>query len=107
MKSKILVIMFSLFVGTTSINAGTPKRVEVRVTENASEQSKQIAYDLQNRLDKIQCLDYNSLSSEEKSAVRKEIKAIKKEARRAEGVYIYLGGGLLLAAIIILLIILL
>jgi hypothetical protein len=107
MKTKILAMVFSLFVGTASITAATPRHVEVRTTENASEQSKQVAHDLQIRLDKIQSLDYNSLTSEQKSAVRKEIKDIKKEARRVEGVYIYLGSGLLLVAIIVLLIILL
>jgi hypothetical protein len=108
MKTKILAMMFPLFLGTASINANTtPKHVEVRVTENAPESSKQIAHDLQIRLDKIQNLDYNSLSKDQKQDVRKEIKSIKKEARRAEGVYIYLGSGLLLVAIIILLIVLL
>jgi hypothetical protein len=107
MRTRILTVLFPLFLGTASINASTPKPVEVRVTENASEQSKQIAQDLQIRLDKIQNLDYNSLSKDQKQEVRKEIKAIKKEARRTEGVYIYLGSGLLLVAIIVLLIILL
>jgi hypothetical protein len=107
MRTRILTMLFPLFLGTASINASTTKPIEVRVTENASEQSKQIAHDLQIRLDKIQGLDYNSLSKDQKQEVRKEIKAIKKEARRAQGVYIYLGSGLLLVAIIVLLIILL
>jgi hypothetical protein len=72
MKTKILAIMFPLLMGTASINAVTPARVEVKVKENASEQSKQIARDLQMRLDKIQALDYNSLSSQQKSDVKKK-----------------------------------
>lgn len=107
MKTKIMMLIFPLLMGTASLNAGTPKRVEIRTTENANEQSKQLAKDLQMRLDKIQAVDYNSLSKEQKVAAKKEIKAIKKEARRADGVYFYVGGGLILAAAIILLIILL
>jgi hypothetical protein len=107
MKTKIMMLMFPLLMGTASLNAGTPKRIEIRTTENATEQSKQIAHDLQIRLDKIQTLDYNSLNDDQKIAARKEIKAIKKEARRAEGVYFYVGGGILLAAAIVILLILL
>jgi len=102
MRTKMIMVLCSLFMTVITLKAANPERIKIMVKENATEQSKQIAKDLQARLNVVQALDYNSLSAKEKSLVRDEVRAIKKEARKADGVYIYLGGGALLLAIILL-----
>jgi Skp family chaperone for outer membrane proteins len=108
MKIKILIVLLSIF-SIASLNANPVKKgVQIVVTEKATPEQRERAKELQARLDKIQAMDYNSLSKEEKDAVKKEVKEIKKEVKQMrEGVYLYLGGGVLLIILIVILIIML
>jgi hypothetical protein len=106
MKTKILMVALLGMFSFATVSAETAEKgLKIKVTRAASEQDAQRAQELQQELDNIQALDYNSLSAAEQSRVKAEIKGIKKEVKQMDGVYIYLGGGALL--IIILLIILL
>lgn len=57
------------------------------------------------RVNEINAMDKSSLSATEKTALRKELRGIKKEVNRRSGEVVYISGGLIL--LIILLIILL
>lgn len=107
MKIKVLIALLFIF-SIASLSASPVKGIHIVVTEKATPEQREKAKELQVRLDRIQQLDYNALTSEEKEAVKSEVRQIKKEVRQMrDGVYFYVGGGLLLIALIILLIILL
>src|SRR5688572_27887959 len=106
MKTKlVLAAMLSVFSFAT-IEAAPAKKdneVKIMVKENASEESKLKAIELQSRLDKLQAVDYNALSAEEQKNYRNELKSIKSEVRNDPGVYLYLGGGALILILLLLL----
>lgn len=107
MKTKLFAALMGLLTFTaTSVQAAPKKeRIEIRMTKDVTPENAARARVLQARLDSIQELDYEALSPEQQKEVKAEIKDIKAEVKKMDGVYIYLGGGVLL--IIILLIILL
>jgi hypothetical protein len=104
MKTKFLVVLLSIF-SIASLNAKPVKKgAQIIVTAKATPEQRELAKELQARLDRIQELNYNTLTASEKEAVKAEVKEIKKEIKKGDGVYIYLGGGVLLVLIIILVI---
>jgi hypothetical protein len=108
MKTKFLMVAWMSWLTFTTAAAAPQQKdgVEIRITDKASPEDAQRAREMQVRLDEIQALDYNHLSHDEKVALRKEIREMKKEAREMDGVYFYFGGGFLLLLIIILIIVL-
>ena len=77
----------------------TPAR-EATTTETPEEQVRR----LERRLEEIKAMDHKQLSSSEKRALRKDVRAIKKEmAEISGGVYISVGALLLIILLIILL----
>jgi len=94
-----------LFTVTTLEAAPKKTGVEIRVTEKATPAQKQRAHELQLRLNEISEIDVHQLSAQEKAALKKEIREIKREARQMENVYIYFGGGFLLLLILLIILI--
>lgn len=71
---------------------------------NIAESKEATAIQLQNRLEEIKALDKHELSREEKKALRREVKEIKKElAAISGGVYLSIGAIILIALLLILL----
>lgn len=69
-----------------------------------AESKEATATQLQNRLEEIKALDKHELSREEKKALRREVREIKKElAAISGGVYLSVGAIILIALLLILL----
>jgi len=107
MKTKFLMVAWMSLLTFTTVEAAPQKKdgIEIRITDKASPEDAQRAREMQVRLDEIQAMDYNQLTHEEKVALRKEIKQMKKETREMDGVYFYFGGAGLILLIILLIII--
>jgi hypothetical protein len=105
MKAKVFFIALVSMLSFATANAKTTDKTRIIITSHASKEDAARARVLQNKLDSIQALDISSLSKADKEKVKTELEGIKKETKKMEGVYIYLGGGVLL--VILLLIILL
>lgn len=91
------MVSLLLAVASPSMAHVDPK---VPLTETAEARAVQ----LENRLEQIKALDKHELSSSEKKALRKEVRAIKKElAVMSGGVYLSIGAILLIALLLILL----
>ncbi len=103
MKFKKLITLLLIAMSTTivapafaaDVTSGTP-------TEKTTDQAR--AEQLKNRLIEIKNMDKSNLTSEEKRELRKEVKEIRREARKVTGIYISIGA---LIIIILLLIIIL
>lgn len=110
MKKAILFVFIAIFTMSTSIafankpdsksasdNLAVPDKTENKLSEE--ELSR-----LKNRVEEIRDMDKTNMTGTEKRELKKELKAIKENVRRAGG-YIYIGGSTLLIIILILLLI--
>ena len=94
------MVVLLLTIAFPSFSADTKTAVPATATETPAEQVAR----LEQRLEEIKALDHKSLSSSEKRALRKEVRAIKKEmAEISGGVYISVGALLLIILLILLL----
>ena len=93
--------MLSL-VSLTDVSAGIPKHPEKNVSPITMDAASFQA--LANRVAEIKTLDFSTMTTAEKKAVRKELRGIKSELKAVTGVYISAGA---LIVIIILLLLLL
>ncbi|HLP12666.1 MAG TPA: hypothetical protein VK177_12090 [Flavobacteriales bacterium] len=103
MKGKFfLVALMSVFSFATANAKPAEKGTRIIITSKASKEDAARAMVLQKKIDSIEALDFNSLTKAEKLQVKAEMDGIKKEAKKMEGVYIYLGGGVLLVILLLL-----
>lgn len=79
-------------------NPAIPPKTDTKLTEAQATQ-------LKNRVEEIRDMDKSKLSSDEKLALRKEVKEIKQTVKR-DGGYIYIGTGALILIIILLVVLL-
>ena len=94
--NKALVLFLLLAFASPAMAVNTPGPAH----ENREAQASQ----LQNRLDEIKAIDKTNLTHSEKKALRREVRAIKKElAVMSGGVYLSIGAILLIALLLILL----
>jgi len=97
---KMLMVVSLLSIAFPSFSTDTKPVVPATPTETPAEQVAR----LEHRLEEIKALDHKSLSNSEKRALRKEVRAIKKEmAEISGGVYISVGALLLIILLIVLL----
>ena len=96
LKSILLAVFVTVAFPTFSSNLPPVKP--------ASETSQQRVLQLERRLEEIHAMDLHSLSRSEKKALRKEVRAIKKEtAVLSGGVYVSIGALIIIALLLILL----
>jgi hypothetical protein len=101
MKKIVLCLMatvLSLTFVPLQLSAATEKNPTSVVVPKPEESAE--AKVLENRLNEIKALDKSTMKAEEKKAVRKEVKSIKRELRE-------LGGGVYLSAAAVILIVIL
>lgn len=102
-------IITAVLVGMLSFSAAkanhSKSKTQIRVTRGATPQQVQGAAQLQQRINEIESMDVHTLSHQERLALKKEIREIKKQARQMENVYIYFGGGFLLLLILLIILI--
>ena len=77
----------------------TPEKTAVSA-ETENEMSDEEIDRLTKRFEEIRNMDKSNMTSEERSELKKELKEMKKDAKRAGGA-IYIGGGTLLLIIIL------
>lgn len=107
MKAKfLLVALMSILTFSTASYAAPKKGVEIKITEKATPAEAQRAREIQARLNEINEMDYNNLSSAQKHEIKREVKSLHKEARQMDGVVFYFGGAGLILLIILLIILL-
>ncbi len=94
---KSLLIILLLAVASPSMATSHHEPV----TENRGTEAE--ATRLKNRLEEIKALDKGQLSAVEKKALRKEVRAIKKELAAGGGVYLSVGAIILIVLLLILL----
>jgi len=103
MKTKFIWVALASVLSFSTVKASPDnEKIKIKVTEKASPEAREKAKELQLRLDKIQSVDYNDLSKDEKKQVRTELRDIKKEAAELDGVYLYLSAGVILILILLL-----
>lgn len=79
--------------GTKTIPASTPTPAETAIVNT-----------MLNRLNEIQMMDIKSMNATQKKELRKEVRAIKSDLRKAgEGVYLSVGAIILIVVLLILL----
>lgn len=102
MKKIILGILIAVsFFAINPVQAKTRNNPEITATPAQVERSKQITA----RLYEIKAMDKSNMTSSEKKALRKEVKAMKQEMREGSG-GIYLSIGAIIIIILLLIILL-
>lgn len=102
MKKIILGLLIAIsFFAIEPAQAKTKNNPEITATAAQAERSKQITA----RLYEIKAMDKSNMSSSEKKALRKEVKAMKQEMREGSG-GIYLSIGAIIIIILLLIILL-
>ncbi len=92
---KFLLVIVILAGNVPSFASSSP----VPLTENREADASR----LNNRLEEIKAMDKTVLSRTEKKALRREVRAIKKELAASGGVYLSVGAIILIALLLILL----
>lgn len=109
MKAKFLLVALMSVLTTATFASPDKKdkeRVRIEITDKASPEDAARARELQTRVDEINAMDFNELSREERTSLKKELKDIQRETKQMDGVYFYFGGGALILLIILLIILL-
>ncbi|MEJ2882765.1 hypothetical protein [Pedobacter sp. GR22-6] len=97
-----LVLIFTLAISANTVNAADRKeKVKTEMTAEQKIQLKRIT----DRVEEIKSMDKSDLSKDEKKALRKELKELKREAN-AMGGGVYLSVGAIIIIILLLILIL-
>ncbi|EIM77051.1 hypothetical protein A3SI_06984 [Nitritalea halalkaliphila LW7] len=89
------------FSAWANLNERTDEKVApVSAAEEMLVKSR--AEEISERVDEIKDMDFSAMTSTERKEVRKELKALKKEAKKQEGVYLSVGAIIIILLILIL-----
>lgn len=108
MKQKIFLPLFSLLLLFTAVNAHATrvdtKAIEAKVAGMTEEQKQVRSEEIKARIAEIKAMDKSQLTSEERAALKYEVKSMKKEAKAfgGGGIYISLAGILIIILVLIL-----
>ncbi|MGY6558839.1 MAG: hypothetical protein ACXIT9_06110 [Nitritalea sp.] len=103
-KQLLLACTFMVVIGLSawaSPAAHTDERT-ARVSASDEVVIKSRAEEITERVEEIKDMDFSAMSSSERKEVRKELKALKKEAKKQEGVYLSVGAIIIILLILIL-----
>jgi Flp pilus assembly protein TadB len=82
------------------------KTIKERVSKMSVQQKESRALEIKQRVLEIKAIDKSQLTSDQRRALRKELKEMKKEARQLSPTYIYISGAGVVLIIILLIILL-
>lgn len=101
---KRLFIILILFASSQFLVAAPgPGNDSKKADTELTEAQKERAVEMQTRLDEIKSMDFKSMSKTEKKDVRKELRDMKEEAKRANnGIYLSVGAIIVILLILIL-----
>lgn len=102
---KKLLTILALFLSVQMLNAA-PTETKGRNNDKTelTEAQQQRVIEMENRLEEIKGMDFQSMSKDEKNDVREEMKEMKDEARvTGNGVYLSIGAIIIIILILILL----
>ena len=106
----ILFTLSSINVSATSHISLDPgdnaKTIKERISKMTPEQKDARAAEIKVRVQEIKSMDKSQLTSEQRKALRKELRAMKKEAKQMGPTYVYISGAGVILIIILLIIIL-
>lgn len=97
-----LTFMILLSAGTVSASIITDKPPTERTKELTDEQKARIQA-IKKRVAEIRAIDRSTLSPAERKDLRQELKAMNKEARASNGVYLSIGAVIIIILLLILL----
>ena len=96
-----LVLMLITFVPASYATDKTDP-IKERVARMTDEQKKARAEEIKRRVYEIKDMDKSKLSKEDRKALRKELKEMKKEARAIHGIYLSVGAIIIIILLLIL-----
>ena len=107
MKRKVLIIIMMLFASLTSLQtfAKTSKQaLHEKVATMTEAQKEARVIEMKARVEEIKEMDKSALSSEDKKALRHELRDMNKEAKAmgSGGIYISLAGVIIIILVLIL-----
>jgi hypothetical protein len=108
MKSKFLLLAFTLLLGITTTVTAAPtakKALEAKVMAMTAEQKEARIAEMKLRVEQIKAMDRSQLSRADRKALREELRNMNKEARAISsgGIYISLGALIIIVLLLILL----
>ena len=105
-KNIIRVAAFAFIIGISLPTRANSLTTEPGQPDNATDAKELRAQQMIHRLEEIRDMDKSTMTRDEKKALRKEVKEIRKEARRdgVKGVYISIGALIIIVLLLILII---
>jgi hypothetical protein len=97
-----LFLMLITFVPATYAATGSNDPIKERVANMTNEEKKARAEEIKRRVYEIRDMDKSDLSREERKALRKELREMKKEARAIQGIYLSVGAIIIIILLLIL-----
>jgi Flp pilus assembly protein TadB len=82
------------------------KTIKERISKMSIQEKEARAMEIKQRVQEIKAIDKSQLTSDQRKALRQELKEMKKEARQLSPTYIYISGAGLVLIIILLIILL-
>jgi hypothetical protein len=106
----ILFTLSSIIVSATPLTSVNPvensKTIKERISKMTTEQKDARVAEIKLRIQEIKSMDKSQLTSEQRKALRKELREMKKEAKQMGPTYVYISGAGLVIIILILILIL-
>jgi len=106
----ILFTLSSISVSATSHISVDPgdnaKTIKERISKMTPAQKDARAAEIKIRIQEIKSMDKSQLNSEQRKALRKELKSMKKEAKQMGPTYVYISGAGVIIIILLLILIL-
>jgi hypothetical protein len=96
-----LFLMLITTVPATYAASGTDP-IKERVANMTTEEKKLRAEEIKKRVYEIRDMDKSDLSREDRKALRKELREMKKEARAIQGIYLSVGAIIIIILLLIL-----
>jgi Skp family chaperone for outer membrane proteins len=103
MKNKIFKLSLFLIIVVSSFSVQAAGKNPF-VKKAPTEQEAQRLSEIQVRINEIKAIDKSNLTKEERKELRKELTAIKKEARRLSGGFYFAAGAIVVLVIVLLLV---
>lgn len=104
MKKTFCIALFVMLITTVpaSYAATGTDPVKERVANMTTEEKKARAEEIKRRVYEIRDMDRSNLSREDRKALRKELREMKKEARAIQGIYLSVGAIIIIILLLIL-----
>ena len=104
MKKTFSIALFLMLITSVPATYAAPGNdpVKERVANMTTEEKKARAEEIKKRVYEIRDMDKSDLSREDRKALRKELREMKKEARAIQGIYLSVGAIIIIILLLIL-----